>query len=206
MKKAIVLAHGLFMKKQVMFFLKKSFELKGFKVYNFGYNTRTFNRQTLIEFDKFVKEIPEKKVYFIGHSMGGLLMRLYLEEWKPEFKDSCLITLGTPHKGSSLGRFVEDTPFKFVLGTAQNSGVTNGLGWWKGDYPLGCIVGLINFGPNNILNKKPLNGDGTVLKCEAFPDNATDIKELMVSHTAMVYSPKVVKECLYFIKKKKFKQ
>lgn len=206
MKKAIVLAHGLFMKKQIMIYLKKQFEMNGFKVYNFNYETLKFHDKTLEEFNNFVKEIKEEEVYFVGHSMGGLLMRLYLEIYKPKFKDACLVTIGTPHKGSSLGRFVADSPIGFILGTAPNSGVTKGLGDWMGEYPIGCIIGTLNVGPNIIFNKEKGQGDGTVLKKEAFVDNATDIVELNVNHTGMVYSKQVINQTLEFIKNKKFKK
>lgn len=202
--KAIVLAHGLFMRKEVMLLLKKTFEFIGYKVYNFNYKTLKFDEKTVSDFKEFVDKIEETNVYFVGHSMGGLLMRLYLEKYNPEFEDSCLVTIGTPHKGSSFGKFVEKSPAKFLLGTAPNSGVTDGLGLWKSKYPLGCIVGVANLGPNNIFNKEKGEGDGTVLKSEAFVENATDIIEIRANHTAMVYSPSVAKEVVFFITNKKF--
>ena len=158
MKKAIVLAHGLYMRKEVMLILKKAMEFRGYSVYNFNYSTVKFNDQTVLDFKEFVEKIPHDEIYFAGHSMGGLLMRKYLEEHKPKFKDSCLVTIGTPHKGSSLGKFVETSPISFVLGTAVNSGVTDGYGLWKGDYELGCIIGVKNLGLNNIFNKEKGGG------------------------------------------------
>lgn len=206
MSKAIVLAHGLFMKKQIMLYLQKKFKDEGFVVYNFDYETLKFHDQTLKDFHDFVEKIEEDEVYFVGHSMGGLLMRLYLEIYKPKFKDSCLVTIGTPHKGSSLGRLVADSPLGFILGSAPNSGVTQGLGDWKGEYPIGCIVGVLNVGPNIIFNNGKGQGDGTVLKKEAFVENANDIIELNVNHTGMVYSSQVMKQTLEFIKNKEFKR
>ena len=42
------------------------------------------------------------KSYLVGHSMGGLLARAYLNETEYENKLNKLITVGTPHKGSVL--------------------------------------------------------------------------------------------------------
>ncbi len=45
---------------------------------------------------------PKKPIALIGHSRGGLIARKFMEEKIPEIK--ALITLSTPHAGSSLSR------------------------------------------------------------------------------------------------------
>lgn len=202
--KAIVLVHGLYMKKTVMLYLKISFEKKGFKVYNFEYKTLEYKDKTLEDFHDFIKNINEKSIYFVGHSMGGLLIRNYFNKKKPIFNDTAIITLGTPHKGSSLGKKIENSVFDFTLGTSPYSGVTNGLEDWGEEYPLGCIIGTMNIGPNNIFNSEKDQGDGTVLCEEAFAENATDIIRVRSNHTGLVYSKKVLYQCLFFIKNKRF--
>ena len=42
-----------------------------------------------------------KKIYFAGHSMGGLLLREYLQRHKPA-NAARLLCVGTPHYGSKL--------------------------------------------------------------------------------------------------------
>ncbi|GBE04033.1 MAG TPA: hypothetical protein ENH45_03605 [Nitrospirae bacterium] len=52
---------------------------------------------------KYVTEVfPGKPIAIIGHSRGGLVARKLMEKNVPEIK--ALITVATPHKGSSLSR------------------------------------------------------------------------------------------------------
>lgn len=204
MSKAVVLAHGLFMQKEIMFYLKSSYEQRGYKVYNFNYSTIKYTDKTLDDFAEFVSSVKEENVYFVGHSMGGLLMKAYIERDKPTFKDMCLVTLGSPHKGSSFGKMVEDSKFGFVLGSSPKSGITNGLLEWNEHCSLGCIVGTRNLGINTLFDNSKSASDGTVMVNEAFDDNATDLIKLDINHTGMVYSRKVVDQSICFFKTKKF--
>lgn len=204
MSKAVVLAHGLFMKKEIMFYLKSSFEQRGYKVYNYNYNTIKFTEKTLDDFSSFIGKIKEENVYFVGHSMGGLLMKAYIEKERPAFKDMCLVTLGSPHKGSSFGKMVEESAFGFVLGSAPKSGITNGYLNWNNHCPMGCIVGTKNIGLNTLFDNTKNSSDGTVMTNEAFDDKADDVIHLDVNHTGMVYSRKVVDQAVCFFKTKMF--
>lgn len=204
MSKAVVLAHGLFMKKEIMFYLKSAFEQRGYKVYNYNYSTLSFSEKTLDDFADFVSKVKEDNVYFLGHSMGGLLMKAFIERDKPVFKDMCLVTLGTPHKGSSFGKMVEKSKFGFVLGTSPKSGITDGILKWSNHCELGCIVGTMNFGVNTLFKKEKYSSDGTVTVEEAIDDNATDVIKLPLNHTGMVYSRKAVEQAVCFFKTKRF--
>ncbi|HDH04769.1 MAG TPA: alpha/beta fold hydrolase [Nitrospirae bacterium] len=61
------------------------------------------------ELDEIVKRVvrvfPDKSIALIGHSRGGLIARKFMEKKMPGIK--ALITLSTPHAGSSLSRIGE---------------------------------------------------------------------------------------------------
>ena len=203
--KAIVVAHGLFMRKEVMSFIVRSFEKKGYKVYNFNYNTRNFTGQTIENFKEFVNKIQEPNVYFIGHSLGGILIRRYFETYRPKFNDTCIVTLGTPHKGTSFGRKVNTSVFSSILGQSTNSGMLEGLGDWDETLAdLGCVVGTMNVGLNTIFNNKKNAGDGTVLALEAVCENAKAIVNINSNHTALIYKNKTIEYIDKFIKSRNF--
>ena len=205
MSKAIIITHGLFMKKEVMLFLYKEFEKLGYKSYNFGYDTRKFSGETIEKFKIAVDKIPEDEVYFVGHSMGGLLIRRYFENYNPSFEDTCIVTLGTPHNGSSLGKRVQGSIFSGLMGSSHSSGVVKGLPAWNPDLAdLGCVVGVANVGMNNLFNSEKGAGDGTVLVEEAIAENAKDVVKINTNHTLLIYSKTSVNLIDKFIKTRRF--
>ena len=50
-----------------------------------------------------------EQVILVGHSMGGLAGRAYLRSWGHKRRVIKLVTLGTPHHGTVLGRFLKGT-------------------------------------------------------------------------------------------------
>ncbi|NWF99300.1 MAG: hypothetical protein HXY52_10280 [Nitrospirae bacterium] len=130
-KYAIVLVHGLGMDKNIWFDPSKSRILGGMfplkillkkypsfktifhdlKKYNYPLITWS-QRNPAGEIDKVVKELneimsiasnmTEKGIIIICHSRGGLIARKYLMNSVAPVK--ALITISTPHKGSSLAR------------------------------------------------------------------------------------------------------
>lgn len=205
MSKAIMITHGLFMKKEVMLFLHHEFKKLGYNVYNFGYNTRKFDGETIEKFKKAVDSVPEDEVYFVGHSLGGLLIRRYFETYSPIFNDTCIVTLGTPHNGSSLGERVQKSFIGAIIGSAGRSGMVGGLPPWDDSLAdLGCIVGTVNVGMNSVFNSESGAGDGTVLVEEAIAENAKDVIKVKLNHTTLIYSTKTVNLVHNFIRYRKF--
>lgn len=84
--------------------------------YRFAYDWRRDLRASALRLDRLVRQAlpplrrrdPEAKVVLVGHSMGGLLARYWMEGVNPETgaafdgwrETRALITLGTPHRGS----------------------------------------------------------------------------------------------------------
>src|SRR5262249_18623573 len=53
-----------------------------------------------------VNELPaDATIDLVGHSMGGLVARLALEDPKTSARVATLVTLGTPHSGTYAARF-----------------------------------------------------------------------------------------------------
>jgi len=61
--------------------------------------------------DKICDEIGKyEKTHFVGHSMGGLIIRKYLREYIPQNIGKCVF-IATPHLGSELADFAGNIPF-----------------------------------------------------------------------------------------------
>lgn len=194
--KHIILIHALFMKPFSMKSLghKISKIDSQIKVHYFGYKSTKYSENVLQNLDNFIKSLnilDTDEVIFIGHSMGGLVGRLFLHYYRP-INVKCLITMGTPHRGSALGKFLSKTPFQFILGSSGDSGITETIPEWNNSYPLYCIAG--NF-PHKLflnmfnLNMNNLDNDGTVFVQEAILNNSTkNIIIQNIAHMQLLFS------------------
>lgn len=193
--KTVILLHGLHMHSWSMFYLIKYFKKQpDTKVISFGYKSTLYTEKVLDRLDEVVKKIPKgSEVFFVGHSMGGLVAKNYLCRNQPDI-NATLITLGTPHNGSRVGTKLINSSFKFFMGKSGASGILKKDWNWPKKYKLICFVGTGNFGPGRLIlfKDKTLN-DGTVFIDEAVDETNTD-KTLVfdkMNHTQMIMSKRV---------------
>lgn len=107
----IVLTHGLYHNASAWLLFSKHLHKAGFHnifVMNYGSFFTDFDK-TFEKFATFVSEAsraaPDRPFYLIGHSLGGLLSRLYAERAIGGRAPAAVITLGSPHQGSKLAAF-----------------------------------------------------------------------------------------------------
>ncbi len=209
---AIIIAHGFLMNKYVMTFLGNAFKKLGYDTYQYDYASIIYNEDICFkEIDNLVKSIPNKTKYFLGHSMGGLVLRKYLE--RQNYLDparTSLVTLGTPHSGSEIAKTLDRTPLNHLFTHSGNAGLTKEIKGWSSKYDMGCIAGTKSFGVKNFLSlflpialDEP--NDGTVYVSEAICPKCLDFCEIDVTHTGMVYSKRVAEQVHHFFENKKFK-
>ncbi len=78
--------------------------IEGRVFYDFVYDWRKDNRQHTksleIKVSQVLKETKAEKVILIGHSMGGIQIRLYMNDEKRAKKVAGVIFLATPHHGA----------------------------------------------------------------------------------------------------------
>lgn len=197
------------MNKFIMKFMEFEFQKLGYVVYNYDYFSTQYSNKVLIKLEKLILSVKEDEIYMVGHSMGGILARKYVDENYLCEKLKGIITLGTPHYGSRVGKYFLKSKVNWILGKSHKSGVfeTEKPYKWEHSIPLGCIVGTLPLGVNMALNTKDtkhLKHDGTVYEDEAVLENCADSVKIKVSHTGMVYSKKVINLCDKFIKTNKF--
>lgn len=105
----VILLHGLFHNRAVWFLMKQRLEQCGFTVVTvnlppwefvdtLGRKVAQTVEETLISFDV-------ERVDIVGHSMGGLLARYYIELMGGEKRVDHCVLLGTPNAGSRLAPF-----------------------------------------------------------------------------------------------------
>lgn len=83
--------------------LLQAFKQNGWKLLEFYYDWRKNPIYTSRILSEFIEEEtdPNEKVNFVGHSMGGLIGKSYLDETRGQ-KLSSFLSVGTPYKGSAL--------------------------------------------------------------------------------------------------------
>ena len=115
----IVLVHGWVDNRSVFTLLRRALQRRGFgRVVSMNYNVLTHDvpraaRRLAALVEQLCDETGYEQVHVVGHSMGGLVARYYVQRLGGDTRVHTLATLGTPHQGTRaahlmLGRAVRD--------------------------------------------------------------------------------------------------
>lgn len=124
-KQPLVCIHGILGAPWNMHLYAKNFARKGFIVTNWGYPSREKNIEEhganlAQELKKIARQNPGEPIYFLGHSMGCLVIRSALNhpDCPKEAKIGRAVLLAPPNKGSTYARFLNS--FSFPRWIAQD--------------------------------------------------------------------------------------
>jgi pimeloyl-ACP methyl ester carboxylesterase len=170
---------------------------KNLDVRGFDYHSVLFKESILDNLNNLIGSIPqENEIVLVGHSLGGLVSRLYLSKFKPQRKIK-LITLGSPHKGSLIAKRINNTILKPLLGKSTKIGfLLKELPEWDNSYPLISIAGVKDIGLVNVFIKDVNEpNDGTVFLSETIVENAE--KHVVIEnmhHSQLIAHPRAIEE------------
>jgi len=208
----VIILHGIARSKSHMQELADYLSDQNYDVINIDYPSTDHNLEGLTKILK--KEISQKvtedkKVNFVGYSMGGLMVRIILNE--QDYKNmGRVVQLATPNKGSEVSDFLENNwLYKKIYGPAGAQLTTNqkqikNLLNDKIDYELGIIAGNFTIDPisSSII---PGNDDGKVSIESTKLKGMKDHIVVSASHTFFPSNKEVKQQTLYFLKNGKFK-
>jgi pimeloyl-ACP methyl ester carboxylesterase len=109
-RRPVVLLHGFFMNRTQWLWLGRRLAGRGLGPL---YGTSYFSPQSVAEsarhLERFIEGVRARedaeRVDIVAHSLGGVVARYYIERLGGATRVGRLITIGSPHKGTRLGRF-----------------------------------------------------------------------------------------------------
>lgn len=199
-REAVVLIHGLFLNGYEMGFLRFQLTRAGYLPRRFRYRSvRSSPASVAEDLRKLVQDLDAGKIHFVCHSLGGLVIRHYFALFQ-DLRHGRVVTLGTPHQGSGVARYLSTfTLGRRLLGESNRHGVSGNVPPWKGACELGSIAGTRSVGMGRVIADLSKPNDGTVAVAETHLQGDKDHIALPVSHLGMLASRQVASQVLHFL-------
>lgn len=203
-----VLLHGLGRSSYSMLSIQNALNKSGFKVINDSYPSRNggIEHLSLKAIEHGIEQCHvNADIYFVTHSMGGILLRYYLKQ-NTITNLQKVVMLAPPNQGSKLADIYSDIKLVNILGgpalsqlsikdekslPKQLGRVSFELGIIAGDRTINPILSLILPGAD----------DGKVAVKSTVVEGMTDHIVLHTTHPFMTFNPLVVEATLNFFQK-----
>jgi pimeloyl-ACP methyl ester carboxylesterase len=210
----VVLLHGLCRTGRSMAKMEKALKAEGYTVINVDYPSRSATIEELAGpvFETFLPSLdPRRPVHFVTHSMGGILLRQYLEtqaatQLLPNLGRT--VMLAPPSRGSEVpDRLGRMKLYRWINGPAGNQLGTGTdslplrlkepameLGVIAGDRSINPVLSLLIPGPD----------DGKVALARVRTGTETDFIRLHVTHACMMWNKQVIAQTKHFLEHGRF--
>jgi len=202
-----VLVHGLARKAGSMRVMEAALEQRGYTVVNVNYPSRSLQIGELARSfpGEAIRENctdPDRKINFVTHSLGGILVRLYLEN-HPCPNLGRVVMLAPPNRGSELvDKLGGSALFGWIFGPAGRELGTGPESVPAGlapiSYEAGVIAGTMSLNPFTSM-LLPGKDDGKVAVERTRAPGITDFVEVPCSHTFIMRDKQVIELTIRFL-------
>lgn len=206
----VVLLHGLGRTHRSMRPVEEALAKRGYRVVNLGYPSRDRTWGELVEtlgtaLDACCRG-GSAPVHFVTHSMGGILVRAYLEEHLlPEL--GRVVMLSPPNQGSEVVNRIPEELLTLLLGPASvRLGTDPGsvpLQLGPAEFELGVITGDLSLNPL-FSHWLPGDDDGVVAVESAWVEGTDDFLVVPYAHTFIMRRDEVILQVLSFLETGRF--
>lgn len=203
----VVLVHGLGRSDWAMWRFAQRLEFVGYRVCRLNYaslgvSVAELLNETTLQIDACITNAP--KVHFVGHSLGGLVIRAYLQTNKHALENMSLgqvVLIGTPNKGSELADHFSDSWLMNLAGGISQALVTGTKSLGNNLDAINANVGVIAGTKPFTLTNKRFNSpnDGLVSVASTKLKGMSDFITMEVSHSQMRYSADVAEQTIHFL-------
>lgn len=208
----VVLAHGLGRSDTAMWLLKHRIEDAGYDVCAIDYATIGQSlKQVKFDSQMAIDDCLANAdtVHFVGHSLGGLVIRDYLAKNDFFYRQHQLgevVLIGTPNSGSEVADAMEGH-FMMTIGGGVSEALMTGKASFgqqipTPEYQPGVIAGA----RDTHMTRKHFSGpnDGLVSVESARVSNMKDLIVLPVGHSAMRYDADTAAQVIHFLQQGEF--
>lgn len=208
----VVILHGIARSSSHMEELAEFLGKHNYDVINLDYKSTDYRIEQLaglINNDVNHRMLENKKVHFVGYSMGAIMVRAILNKY-PRDDLGRVVQLAPPNKGSEVADFMQNNfLYKKIYGAAGQQLITNQekinhiLG--KVNYELGVVAGNSTIDPISSMII-PGDDDGKVSIESTKVEGMRDYIIVPASHTFFPSNDDVKEQTLYFLQYGKFKR
>ncbi len=213
-RECVIVIHGMGRTKKSMKRLEKSLAKDNYTVWNESYPSRSesIEKLSIEHIEKglvFCNETKAEAIHFVTHSLGGIMIRYYLQDHKIDNLGK-IIMLSPPNKGSEVADFLKDIyMYKLAMGPAGQQLGTDSNSLPGSMKAIDACVGIIT--GNKTLDPwfSPLIpgvDDGKVSVESAKLEEMSDFMVVESSHAFIMKNALVIDQIKYFLKHGKFNQ